>query len=68
MYLARMLPVERKFDQCELLMHVDRLWTERVRLTAIAYMVILSLSLSATACSSCGLSCDSPSVITIITF
>lgn len=31
-------------------------------------MVIFSLSLSATACRSCGLSCDSPSVITIITF
>lgn len=42
--------------------------SEGVGLTAMAYMVMLSRSLSATACGSCRLSCDSPSVITIITF
>lgn len=42
--------------------------SEGAGLTAMAYMVMLSCSLSATACGSCRLSCDSPSVITIITF
>lgn len=42
--------------------------SEGAGLTAMAYMVMLSRSLSATACGSCRLSCDSPSVITIITF
>lgn len=42
--------------------------TEREGLTAMAYMVTSSLWLWATAWGSSALSCDSPSVITIITF